>query len=1047
MSKLQDFRNKLEEIFEIDKADLDFGIYRIINQKRNEINDFLKSLEDDVKAELKNVGDVNIEDKKKELDKLKKSIEDLGYIPNENTKYIALKKEISESVDINVIESDIYSHLTTFFGRYYNEGDFISQRRFKDGVYALPYAGEEVKLHWANHDQYYIKTSENFNNYIISFGDKKLHFKVIDATTEKNNNKESEERRFFITTENSIEITENELIINFEYNQSKDNQSKDNQNKLNEEATKKVLEELKSKNIDWYKILSEIKKNKEGKAYKNNPSKLMYELNNYTAKNTFDYFIHKDLGNFLRRELDFYIKNEVMFIDDIDEFVIKKSIAKIKAIKNIGHKIIKMLEQLENFQKKLWEKKKFIVETNYCITLDKIPQEFWDEIIINENQIKEWKEMYDFDINDENKKSNNLGGLFNVNLSKTDILNNNKHLVIDTIHFSNDFKERLISSIDNLDEQLNGLLIHSENFQALNLLQEKYREKIKCIYIDPPYNSPSSEIIYKNNYKNSSWLSLMENRLQLKKSILTQNGATIVAIDKYEHTELFFLLSEIDSLNDVVSVSIEHNKKGTQGDFFSFSNEYAIFSLSKNMNKLNRKAIPFKDWEYSNLRNWGGESLRTDAANCFYPIFIKDNQIIGWGKIPDDNYHPISSNVVKNSGSIEIRFKNKKEYEIYKIKENEIIIEIYPIDDNGIERKWRYANQTIKEVINILKVETSRNNNLQIMLPKIDEQFKTLWTSPFYNAGDYGTKILTSMGLGNIFDFPKSIFTVKDCIFSSTDSSSVILDFFAGSGTTAHAVIELNREDGGNRKYILVEMGEYFDTVTKPRIKKVIYSKDWKDGMPVSKDGISQMFKYLKLEQYEDTLNNLIINKPASKTLFENEKFKEDYLLNYMIDFETKTSPSLLNIDMFENPFEYGMKIIEKNEIKYKNIDLIETFNYLIGLNINQNVKTRYFTFEDKNLKEKKLNENYIYKIKEIIGTNENGEKILIIWRNRTEHKDVDNKFIEEYFRKQRYNPLDMEFDKIYINGDNTLQNIKKDEEHWKVELIEEKFKKMMFGD
>jgi adenine-specific DNA-methyltransferase len=239
-------------------------------------------------------------------------------------------------------------------------------------------------------------------------------------------------------------------------------------------------------------------------------------------------------------------------------------------------------------------------------------------------------------------------------------------------------------------------------------------------------------------------------------------------------------------------------------------------------------------------------------------------------------------------------------------------------------------------------------------------------------------------------------------------------------------------------------MGEYFDTVTKPRIKKVIYSKDWKDGKPISREGISQIFKYIKLEQYEDTLNNLVINKPQAKSLFNDKKFEEDYIINYMMNFETKDSPSLLNIDMFDNPFEYKMKIIEKDEVKLKNIDLIETFNYLIGLEVIRTEKTRYFKYEEGKLKEQK---DGVFKIKEIIGKTRDGEKILIIWRNRTADKALDNKVVEEYFRKQRYNPLDMEFDKIYINGDNTLQNIRQNEEHWKVELTEEKFKKMMFEE
>lgn len=363
-----------------------------------------------------------------------------------------------------------------------------------------------------------------------------------------------------------------------------------------------------------------------------------------------------------------------------------------------------------------------------------------------------------------------------------------------------------------------------------------------------------------------------------------------------------------------------------------------------------------------------------------------------------------------------------------------------------------YGKESIKETKKEIKNYCVKNGT--VYTPGFEEEIpKTCWTDSIYANPEYGTELVKNiLGNSNLFgNTAKSVYTVKQ--LTKMNDAENILDFFAGSGTTGHAVIDLNREDEGNRKYILVEMGEYFDTVTKPRIKKVIYSKDWKDGKPISREGISQIFKYIKLEQYEDTLNNLVINKPQAKSLFNDKKFEEDYIINYMMNFETKDSPSLLNIDMFDNPFEYKMKILEKDEVKQKNIDLIETFNYLIGLEVIRTEKTRYFKYEEGKLKEHphpnplpKKGEG-VFKIKEITGKTRDGEKILIIWRNRTADKALDNKVVEEYFRKQRYNPLDMEFDKIYINGDNTLQNIRQNEEHWKVELTEEKFKKMMFEE
>ena len=259
------------------------------------------------------------------------------------------------------------------------------------------------------------------------------------------------------------------------------------------------------------------------------------------------------------------------------------------------------------------------------------------------------------------------------------------------------------------------------------------------------------------------------------------------------------------------------------------------------------------------------------------------------------------------------------------------------------------------------------------------------------------------------------------------DRNSIMYDYFAGSGTTAHAVINLNREDSGKRKYILVEMGDYFDTVLKPRIQKVVYSRDWKDGKPRPDDngnlnGISHCFKYLRLESYEDTLNNLILKprtKPQEDMLASNPSLREDYMLGYWLDVETADSPSLLNIEQFEDPFNYKLNIATGSvgATKPTRVDLVETFNYLIGLTVKHIDTVRGF--------------------KVVTGTNPKDESVLVIWRNL---KEKDNAALEAFMEKQAYHPRDTEFDHIYVNGDHTLED-----PHSKVKMIEIEFKRLMF--
>jgi adenine-specific DNA-methyltransferase len=253
--------------------------------------------------------------------------------------------------------------------------------------------------------------------------------------------------------------------------------------------------------------------------------------------------------------------------------------------------------------------------------------------------------------------------------------------------------------------------------------------------------------------------------------------------------------------------------------------------------------------------------------------------------------------------------------------------------------------------------------------------------------------------------------------------SGTVLDHFAGSGTTAHAVINLNREDGGHRKYILVEMGDYFDTVLKPRIEKVIYSEDWKDGKPVSRKGSSHLFKYMTLESYDDTLANLEVQPPSGGGLFDGaDKAREQYVLRYMLDTETRGSQSLLNTSAFDDPFSYSLKVAQGPETVETKVDLVETFNYLIGLHVRK-VDT-------------------VRGIRVMQGTSPQGERVLVLWRNV---QDMNANQLNDWFTKQGYNTRDTEYDVIYVNGDNHLENLRRPDQTWKVRLIEPEFRRLMF--
>ena len=967
----ESFIKKLQEIFMMDHAELDFGIYRIMNQKRADINHFLK-------FEL--------------LPQVKTALADAPYGS----------------------ENEVFSHLVTFFSRYYDNGDFISKRRYKDNTYAIPYNGEEVKLHWANADQYYIKSSEYFRDYsfVLPTSRRKVHFVLKDASTEQNNNKTANnmERRFALYKpetegESFYEVNGDELCIFFTYELMPKGTK---QNDLMAEALDSIKEIIP---LDFSELLT-VKSPTDKNA---NRTLLEKHLTDYTAKNSFDYFIHKDLGGFLRRELDFYIKNEVMLLDDLDVKHIESQLNIIKAIKLVGEKIIRMLAQLEDFQKKLWLKKKFVVQSDYCITIDRVPRKLYPEILANDRQREEWVRLFAID----EIKGDLTTKAYSVPLTM-EFLEQNPFLVLDTAFFSKQFKHKLVASMENVDRDCNGLLINSENFQALELLQEKYHKRIKCTYIDPPYNTSASEILYKNSYLKSSWSSLLFDRLVLGKKLLEVDGINCVTIDDFQLHELYYIIKKIYGEDNILgTVAIKNNPSGRSTEKgFSIAHEYALYSAQDSNTKIGRlertqeQNDRYKEsdsegaFEWVNFRKHGG--WKEDAPTMYYPIYISESTI----RIPNMLWCAA-----------------KSEYEILEapIAGEKVL---YPIDEEGVPRRWKWGLDRTLTSINQMQVKKDRTGQLAVYVKsRLNDKGilpLTIWDKTEYSSTSNGTNLLKNI-LGNVnaFSYPKSLYAVIDSlkVLNAIDNS-IVIDYFAGSGTTGHAVIELNKKDLKNRKYILVEVNNYFDSATRTRIEKVIYSPDWKDGKPVSRQGISQCFKYMRLEQYEDTLNNLKIKEQQTTAQFdEGSGFKESYMLEYMLDVETRDS--LLNLKMFENPFAMTLKTTKDNELVETEVDMVETFNYLIGLN----VETEDW-YRDEN-------------ICVVQGhTHRDNLHTLVIWRNC---KEIDNEQLNQFFERMNFRTRDSEFDLIYVNGDNLLPNLRRDEDNWKVVLIEEEFTKRMF--
>ena len=484
MEKFNRLKEILRTMFQLDRGDLDFGLYRIMNLKAREITEFL---DNDLLPQVQSVLAGNATERQAEVEKeLAEARARARYLKIDleleaKSKFEELQQQLAEARADVAAEADVYNHLANFFARYYNEGDFMSLRRYSGGgqsSYLIPYDGEEVKLHWANADQYYIKTTENYASYAFTVGageeKRRVRFEIAKADNEKDNVKEAnnKQRRFLLTEGDdvkTIETVDGDLVIRFAHRplaEAEKNLWKGNGSKQQDLINTDIAEEVLSKLEPAWQVLLAVPAPTE-----NNPERTVLDkhLATYTAKNSFDYFIHKDLSGFLHRELDLYLKTDVLNLDDLavgDTLRLQRALARTRAVRHVAEKIIAFLAQIEEFQKQLWLKKKFVLETQYCVTLDKVPETLYPEIIQNKAQHDEWVELFAIDEIEGDLGNGNTGY---TNPLTVDFLKSNPYLVLDTRYFERAFVDRLLAAVSDdgpLEEQLDGLLLHGENFQG-----------------------------------------------------------------------------------------------------------------------------------------------------------------------------------------------------------------------------------------------------------------------------------------------------------------------------------------------------------------------------------------------------------------------------------------------------------------------------------------------------------------------------------------------------------------------------------------------------
>ena len=350
---------------------------------------------------------------------------------------------------------------------------------------------------------------------------------------------------------------------------------------------------------------------------------------------------------------------------------------------------------------------------------------------------------------------------------------------------------------------------------------------------------------------------------------------------------------------------------------------------------------------------------------------------------------------------------------------------MYPLGRQE-ERVWRRSYESCLGLIREKKLECSDGMTIYQLIAA-GERTPALfsnWVDPRYNAGTFGANLLSDIiGTHNPFSYPKSIHTVGDALFAAgVESDAVCLDYFAGSGTTGHAVMNLNREDGGRRKFVLVEVGEYFDTVLVPRLKKVMFTPEWKDGKPArlptkeEAERTPRLVKVLRLESYEDALHNTFSDR-AIERLAEREKAyreavgEDEYRIRYLVKLPLEASDSMLNLANLEHPFDYALEVLTDHGPKTETVDLVETFNWLYGLRVH-----RLLTWVNKQDRTGKEKGGRSYRA--VVASDREGKKrILVVWRYMTGlDAAVERPFLEA--QAKELGP----FEEQWINGDSAAK-------------------------
>lgn len=1013
------FVELMTELFQMDEAAaLDFGIYRIIRRHNREVTGFLgaiftdkgaKTLKGGKLAELLDAAFEVSEHEAQAEDKfrLKELEQQLGLKPGMTAEkrqtmlsqaeiipaakplvaeYRSRAETVTNQQTVQQDRAEVLNRLYQFFSRHYQDGDFIVERRYgKGGARYVKSTGDDTEFRWATEDMYYIKSGDIFTDFPVRLS--------------------NGQRIIFTVEQESLQLTRPTLKPNDKAHYLLHAASK------NGDVIEVHLKYLKGSQTEKQKdeIVASIEQASGGE-----PGDIRRWLNRFIARNQSDFFIHKRLKEALTEDLDIFIKTEMLDVDQLLggaishtalQWDLPKRVLKVaRIVREAGRHIINFLAALEDFQKVLWEKKKLVFETRYVITLDRLERYCPEWLTRNietivEKQRQEWQELGLGDYPDAaacvREVTSEETGIQLVLDDQLAFQAKHLPLPIDTRNFDVDFKWSLLAAVTetvSLDGALDGVAIQSDNWQALNMIEAKLAEQVRCIYIDPPYNTNASGIPYKNGYRHASWLALMDNRTEKLHRLLSNDGAIFVSIDKVERTPLEQLLDRIfGTPNHIEELIWIQNTNDGKSPTYSTNHEYVevyakqrlaveqdpdmfrepkpgyievmelVEALNKNHPSIAEVENSLKnfyaqhraeyrneiealglDWEvekrndpWKGLYNYCNAEYRDsdgiliderDAKN-------KDARIWVWR----ESDWTIMSSETKQSETT--RDPKNPNYRYYR--------PIHPVTGKPCAlsaRGWKGTQfidseyperNSFESLVADHRIAFGPDETKVPQQKRMLHEVETNVAKSVFNDYSDGEKQTTAMfGKAGLFLAPKHTNFVSRFILQGSKPDSIVVDCFGGSGSTAHAVIELNRVEHSRRKFVTVEVNRYFDTLMIPRLIKAGSSIKWINGKAKELNGYGLFMRIQRLEQYDDTLESLdaeISEGESDELSFHDPAFALRYHLN-------KTSRNIYcSVDRFTSPFGYQLKRASgAGEATLCEVDLVESLPYLLGMDVNR---------------------------------------------------------------------------------------------------------------